>query len=292
MITFFPIHFSLNVVFVALAITGLTFLYRGIINSNQINAGLKNESLFRRKFDSILRHFDSISTLSSTSKADLIREYLSQFLMSLIGCVFIKQILNLEAIHTVIFLLLINLTLLYRLTTLRKRVVKKYIFEVERKFPEFVENLSLAVSSGLSFRSAFIKVCESELNTPHDSPLNSKRANNSPFWQELSLVKKELGQGITLGIALEHFSARVNSSMVNDFVDAVVLSLTRGTPVTSMLQEHAASIRDYQRRIALERAAKAEVKMMVPVVFLLLPISVLFALWPSLQQLQQLVVIP
>ena len=91
---------------------------------------------------------------------------------------------------------------------------------------------------------------------------------------------------------MENFSARVNSSIVDDFVDAVVLSLTRGTPVTSMLQDHAVSIRDHQRRIILERAAKAEVKMMVPVVFLLLPISVLFALWPSLQQLQQLVVIP
>ena len=279
-------------VFVALTITGITFIYQGIINTSENYFGVKKESFFRRKLNSILLYFDSISTLSSTSKADLIREYLSQCVMSLIGCLFIRKILNLDTIHTGILLFLMNTTLLFRLTTLRKRVVRKYILEIEKKFPEFVENLSLAVSSGLSFRSAFVRVCESELNTMHDSLMNSKRANNSPFGHELSRVKKELSQGITLGNALENFSARVNSSIVDDFVDAVVLSLTRGTPVTSMLQDHAVSIRDHQRRIILERAAKAEVKMMVPVVFLLLPISVLFALWPSLQQLQQLVVIP
>jgi tight adherence protein C len=32
-------------------------------------------------------------------------------------------------------------------------------------------------------------------------------------------------------------------------------------------------------------AAKAEISMMVPVVFLILPISILFALWPSLANL-------
>jgi tight adherence protein C len=56
-----------------------------------------------------------------------------------------------------------------------------------------------------------------------------------------------------------------------------------------MISEHARSIREKNHREMLERAGKAEIKMMLPIVFLLLPISVLFALWPSFQQLQHMV---
>jgi tight adherence protein C len=35
----------------------------------------------------------------------------------------------------------------------------------------------------------------------------------------------------------------------------------------------------------MDRAGKAEIGLMIPVVFLILPISILFALWPSYQQL-------
>jgi tight adherence protein C len=35
----------------------------------------------------------------------------------------------------------------------------------------------------------------------------------------------------------------------------------------------------------MNAAGKAEVAMMIPVVFLILPISILFALWPSLTNL-------
>jgi tight adherence protein C len=35
----------------------------------------------------------------------------------------------------------------------------------------------------------------------------------------------------------------------------------------------------------MDKAGKAETSMMIPIVFLILPISVLFALWPSINQL-------
>jgi tight adherence protein C len=35
----------------------------------------------------------------------------------------------------------------------------------------------------------------------------------------------------------------------------------------------------------MDKAGKAEISMMVPVVFLILPVSILFALWPSVIRL-------
>ena len=51
------------------------------------------------------------------------------------------------------------------------------------------------------------------------------------------------------------------------------------------LSRHAVEARGNQRNRVLSAAGKAEISMMIPVVFLILPISILFALWPSLTNL-------
>jgi len=51
------------------------------------------------------------------------------------------------------------------------------------------------------------------------------------------------------------------------------------------LTRHASEARSVQRNRVLSAAGKAEISMMIPVVFLILPISILFALWPSLANL-------
>jgi len=61
--------------------------------------------------------------------------------------------------------------------------------------------------------------------------------------------------------------------------------MVRGAPITEILVRHAQEARDHQRNRVLAAAGKAEISMMIPVVFLILPISILFALWPSLTNL-------
>ena len=48
-----------------------------------------------------------------------------------------------------------------------------------------------------------------------------------------------------------------------------------------MLHAQAADVREAGRRELIEVAARKEVLMMVPVVFLVLPVTVLFAFWPG-----------
>ena len=59
-------------------------------------------------------------------------------------------------------------------------------------------------------------------------------------------------------------------------------SLERGTPLADVLHAQAADVREAGRRALIESAARREVLMMVPVVFLVLPVTVLFALFPGL----------
>jgi tight adherence protein C len=80
-------------------------------------------------------------------------------------------------------------------------------------------------------------------------------------------------------------SRRVQSNTLRRFVDALVIAVNRGAPLIEVLHSHAREARDMQRNRVLEVAGKSEISMMIPVVFLILPISILFALWPSLSNL-------
>jgi tight adherence protein C len=77
----------------------------------------------------------------------------------------------------------------------------------------------------------------------------------------------------------------VESVLIRRFVDSLIIATLRGTPLTEVLQRHTEEARQSQRNQVMGAAAKAEISMMVPVVFLILPISILFALWPSLANL-------
>jgi tight adherence protein C len=59
------------------------------------------------------------------------------------------------------------------------------------------------------------------------------------------------------------------------------VALDRGTPLVDVLHAQAADVREAGRRVLIETGARKEVAMMLPVVFLILPVTVLFAFYPG-----------
>ena len=60
----------------------------------------------------------------------------------------------------------------------------------------------------------------------------------------------------------------------------------RGTPLAEILRAQAQDARDEAKRDLLETAGKKEVGMLVPLVFLILPITIVFAIYPGIFVLQ------
>jgi tight adherence protein C len=141
---------------------------------------------------------------------------------------------------------------------------------LESDFPAVVEMLTLSLSAGESPLVAMERI--------------SKMASGS-LAQEFGRVIAEVSRGVPFIEALDAMGRRVHSLLVRRFIDALVIAMTRGAPVIDVLHSHAREARDFQRNRVLGAAAKAELSMMIPVVFLILPISILFALWPSLSNL-------
>ncbi|MGI9144848.1 MAG: type II secretion system F family protein [Candidatus Planktophila sp.] len=141
---------------------------------------------------------------------------------------------------------------------------------LESEFPAIVEMLTLCMAAG---------------ETPLGAMSRVSHRSSGLLSAEFGLVIQSVTSGIPFQFALDEMGRRVRSTHIRRFVDALITAMLRGAPLVDVLQSHARNAREAERNRVLSAAGKSEVSMMIPVVFLILPISILFALWPSLSNL-------
>ena len=148
--------------------------------------------------------------------------------------------------------------------------IKAHRESIEAQFPAIVEMMTLAIAAG---------------ETPTQAMLRIVQSADGELAAEFAVVISDIRAGSPLHLALDAMGRRVKSVMIRRFIDAIVTATLRGAPLIEVLSRHAIEARSNQRNRILNAAGKAEISMMIPVVFLILPISILFALWPSLTNL-------
>jgi hypothetical protein len=94
----------------------------------------------------------------------------------------------------------------------------------------------------------------------------------------------ELGQ--PLGPSLSESARAMGVEEIEALVDHLVQALERGAPLAEVVRAHSSDSRLRQLRAVVDSAGKAGVLMLIPLVMMILPITVIFAVWPSLQALQ------
>ena len=137
---------------------------------------------------------------------------------------------------------------------------------IESEFPLIVELFAILLAGNRSPLSALAHI--------------SARTEGA-FAGLLREAVAEIGHGANLSQALDLLSARIQSPMVRRFCDSLMIAVERGSPLVEVVNRQVEEVRNQEKARLLEAAGKAEIAMMIPVVFLILPISVLFALWPS-----------
>lgn len=139
------------------------------------------------------------------------------------------------------------------------------------ELPTVAELLALAVGAGVGPVGALERVASTthgELSTELRRTLADARA------------------GTPLARALERMADRTSLPSIVRFTEGVSVAVERGTPLAEVLRAQAADAREVGRRALMETGGRKEVLMMVPVVFLLLPVTVLFAIFPGLSVLR------
>jgi tight adherence protein C len=147
------------------------------------------------------------------------------------------------------------------------RQVRRRELRILDEFPSIAELLALSVGAGEGPVGALDRVarsCRGELSV------------------ELRRTLADARTGMTLVEALSGLAARTTLPSLARFVDGVAVAVERGTPLAEVLRAQAQDVRQLSRRRLMEAGGRKEIGMMVPVVFLVLPITVLFAIYPGL----------
>lgn len=134
------------------------------------------------------------------------------------------------------------------------------------EFPTIAELLALAVTAGEGAVGAMERVC---------------RTSRGELARELRMALDEARAGSSLIVALEGISARTSLPALARFVDGMSIAVERGTPLADVLRAQAVDVREEGKRFLLESAGKREIGMLVPVVFFVLPLTIVFALFPG-----------
>ncbi len=134
------------------------------------------------------------------------------------------------------------------------------------EFPTVAELLALAVTAGEGPVGALERV---------------HRTSAGELSRELGRALGEARAGASLVQALDGIARRTSLAPLARFVDGVAIAVERGTPLAEVLRAQAVDVREAGKRSLLESAGRREIAMMVPVVFLVLPVTLLFALFPG-----------
>jgi tight adherence protein C len=103
---------------------------------------------------------------------------------------------------------------------------------------------------------------------------------------EFSKVLQNVDLGALLQIELQNLAAESKSDQVRELATKLSVALGNGTSIAELLADFVQSVTSELRSELLEKAGKNETKMMIPLVFVILPITVLFSIYPSLALIQ------
>lgn len=139
------------------------------------------------------------------------------------------------------------------------------------ELPDILEMLSVSLSAGDSLFAALARVVPK---------------SRGVLAAELEQVLLALEIGGDLSAELGELARRLPQPHVVEFANKLSLAHSRGSPLAEMMREQAKSARSELRNQLLKQAGKKETLMLLPLVFLILPVTVMFAVYPSLELLK------
>ena len=141
------------------------------------------------------------------------------------------------------------------------------------EFPVVADLLALAVVAGESPVDAVTRVCA---------------LTDGEIARDLRRALDRARSGARITTALSELAEQTTLDSFSRFLQGLVVAVERGTPLADVLRAQAVDVREVGKRALLEAGGRKEISMMVPVVFLILPVTVLFALFPGLLTLTSL----
>lgn len=145
-------------------------------------------------------------------------------------------------------------------------VIKKRKLKIRSQLPDMMDLLSVSVEAGLGFDAALLKVTERKKNELSD---------------EMIKVYREIQMGCPRKDALKNLTDRTSLDEIKTFTSSIIQADQLGISLKNVLKAQAHQLRQQRRQRAEEKAMKAPVKIMIPLVLFIFPVMFIILLGPS-----------
>jgi len=152
--------------------------------------------------------------------------------------------------------------------------VRQRKYAIARVLPETVDLLGLCVEAGLDFTTAVKWVVEKKIST-------------NPMIEELSAILEEIKWGKPRSSALKDMAKRLNIPEVSSFTQALIQAERMGTPISEAFGIISEDTRLQRFRRGERYALKAPIKILIPLIFCILPVIGIIIGGPILLQFTQ-----
>jgi tight adherence protein C len=149
------------------------------------------------------------------------------------------------------------------------RVARERAQRLSAHLPQAIDQIAISLEAGLGFDAAVSHFV---------------RRDRSPLSAELRVMLSEVRMGEPRTVALKRLAERVPSDDVRNFVQTLVQSEGVGISRVAILRNQADDLRQRRQMAAEERAQKAPVKMLFPIVIFILPVIFIVILGPAFKQ--------
>jgi tight adherence protein C len=143
---------------------------------------------------------------------------------------------------------------------------RRRMTDVDRELPELIDLLVVTVEAGLGFTGSL--------------RVSAERFRGA-LGEELRLTMQEQNMGLSTDEALRNLLARCETPAMRSFVRSIIQGETLGVSIGQIMRNLAIEMRKRRRQNAEERAQRAPIKLLFPLIFFIFPAMFVILLAPA-----------
>lgn len=250
-----------------LGIDKMTFSQRALTPFYQQISKFLIKATPSRKIILLKKKLDRAGLLKSNTPENWL--YTRIMIMLIFSILFglLSYIIEANFMKSIIFSLLVMLLISTFFNFYLSKRINKRKDMILKELPYTLDLITVSVEAGLSFDGAMSRVI---VNI------------SGELCDEFAKTLKEIRMGIQRKVALKNMSQRCDVRELSMLLTSLIQADDLGVGLSNVLRIESAGLREHRKQVAREKAMKAPIKMLFPLIFFIFPSIFIVILGPAL----------